>query len=464
MKKLLLILVLISPAVYVGAQHQNALDFDGVDDAVYVPGASSLIAGSNQLSLACWVFPTNAAPMYPDFDGFAGFRNEIDCDFYIMQISPSQVIEARMRNSAGSFFTIAYNGLTLNIWQHLTLTYDGVMLRLYIGGVAADSVAASGGITNQGVPFNIGTLPFSNNPYWLTGMLDEIGLWSRALTPAEIACISQQSIDENDPDCKLFFSCNQGIAGGVNTSIGLLDDHSGHGVGLLNSFALTGSTSNFVPGVANATPVGHTMCQGDVYQFGDQVLSAAGYYYETFPVSGACGGLQELNLQVITVDTSVSLAGTTLTANFPGAFSYQWVDCNNGYAAIAGADSQSFSPVSNGAYALIISDSGCVDTSSCYTVTNVSVQEGILANSIYISPNPFADQLTIRLGRKSDRPAEVRVVNSFGEVIFHSTLINYFPLVIETAPWSSGIYFIEAFSGNGVAHYKLVKPGAATMQ
>ena len=65
------------------AQTQNALDFDGVDDEVIVPGGASLVAGATNMSLTCWVYPTNASPAYPNFDGIAGFRNDVDADFYL---------------------------------------------------------------------------------------------------------------------------------------------------------------------------------------------------------------------------------------------------------------------------------------------------------------------------------------------------------------------------------------------
>src|SRR5258705_6947564 len=90
----------------VRAQSQNALSFDGLDDYVSVPNASGLINAGTGISLSCWVFPTNAFPVYPDYDGFAGIRNESDGDFYLVQIDPSPVIEARFRNAAGIAFTL----------------------------------------------------------------------------------------------------------------------------------------------------------------------------------------------------------------------------------------------------------------------------------------------------------------------------------------------------------------------
>src|SRR4051812_17333990 len=91
------------------AQSQNSLSFDGVDDYVSATAGSSLIAGSNQISITCWAYPTNTMPSYPDFDGFAGIRNDLDADFYMVQTAANQ-LEARFTNSAGIGYTINYFG------------------------------------------------------------------------------------------------------------------------------------------------------------------------------------------------------------------------------------------------------------------------------------------------------------------------------------------------------------------
>jgi hypothetical protein len=454
MKKLLLFLLSFYSAGHAFAQSQNALDFDGIDDEVIVPNASSLIAGSNQLSITCWVYPTNAAPMYPDFDGFAGFRNEIDCDFYVMQISPSTAIEARLRNSAGGFFTITYQGLNLNVWQHLAVTFDGSMMRLYVGGVKADSVAASGGITNMNEAFHIGSLPYNANPYWLTGKVDEISLWNRALTPTEISCISQESVNAADPGCMLFYTCNQGTANGNNTSITTLDDESGHIDGVLTNFAMISTFSNFVAGVSNASSVAHTICQGDSYQFGSDVLTQPGFYYTTSPLNGGCGNLQELNLFVIPVDTSVSLAGETLTAGAAGA-AYQWADCNNGYSVIQGETGQSFSPSADGSYALIITTGGCTDTSSCYTVTNVGMHENDFTSHLYLYPNPAGNKFSMG-GLPAGNVFDLTITDALGNLLLKSTANTGEPTV-DVSDWMPGIYFVEVKSGKHTARLRMTK-------
>ena len=77
---------------------------------------------------------------------------------------------------------------------------------------------------------------------------------------------------------------------------------------------------------------------------------------------------------------------TKLTVNVSGA-SYQWVDCDNNYAPIAGATTQTFSPTSNGNYAVIVNTGGCPDTSNCETISVIGIEE-ITYSEIVLYPNP----------------------------------------------------------------------------
>ncbi len=78
------------------------------------------------------------------------------------------------------------------------------------------------------------------------------------------------------------------------------------------------------------------------------------------------------------MDISVTQSGITLKANATSA-QYKWLDCNNGYAVIAGATSQTYTPTSNGSYAVEIKQNGCIDTSACYSITNI----GVIENDFY---------------------------------------------------------------------------------
>jgi len=72
------------------------------------------------------------------------------------------------------------------------------------------------------------------------------------------------------------------------------------------------------------------------------------------------------NLTVTTVNVAVTQAVNTLTASATGA-AYQWVNCLD-YSIIAGQSLQSYTPTLSGSYAVIVTQSGCSDTSACSSV------------------------------------------------------------------------------------------------
>jgi len=171
----------------VEAQNSYSLNFNGQSDYIEVTDASAMIANSDQISIMGWVYPRNTNSGWPDFDGFFGFRNELDADFYLLQLDNYKV-EGRLRISLNDYFSVvtAPNSISTETWYHLALVYDGTNLIVYINGIEAGSTSASGQITNVSVPLKVGRLVFQTTNFDLDGQADEVGLWSVALTAEQI--------------------------------------------------------------------------------------------------------------------------------------------------------------------------------------------------------------------------------------------------------------------------------------
>jgi len=439
MKKLLLLLTCAFTSLNLSAQTENSLYFDNVDDYVSVPNASAAIANSNAISMTMWVYPQNAAPTFPDYDGIGGIRNNATADFYFLQLTTSNV-EARFRNSLGTPYDIVFTGLILNTWQHFAMTYDGAMLTLYHNGVVAGSIAATGNISSTIESFNIGMTPWPGSDFYMNGKIDEISLWSKALTPAEINCMYTGAIDPSSANLELYYRCNQGTAGGNNTTVSNLSDATGSINGVLNTFALTGATSNFVAGVttANSSVVNDLLCPGSSYTFGSQTITAPGTYYEAYPLAGGCDSIAQLNLTTVVMNMVVGQVGPVLTAQQSGAL-YQWINCSTGNSIIPGATNQSYTATANGQYAVILTLGGCTDTTTCANVTNVGLND-LESASITASPNPFNENITLQIpGNVSGK--QIIVYDITGREIYNA-LCTSEQMVISTATWNKSIYFI----------------------
>ncbi|HWM07988.1 MAG TPA: LamG domain-containing protein, partial [Solirubrobacteraceae bacterium] len=77
------------------------------------------------------------------------------------------------------------SALPVNTWSHLTTTWDGLTLRLYVNGTQVSSGALTGTAVASTSPLRIG----GNSVWaeWFSGLIDEVRVYNRALTPAEIA-------------------------------------------------------------------------------------------------------------------------------------------------------------------------------------------------------------------------------------------------------------------------------------
>lgn len=92
-----------------------------------------------------------------------------------------------------------------------------------------------------------------------------------------------------------------------------------------------------------------------------------------------CDSLITLDLIVLSEPVvNVTQTGALLSADQSGAI-YQWLDCDNNYAPIAGETNQTFTPANTGNYAVEVTLNGCSDTSSCALVDYAGIDE--LSNS-----------------------------------------------------------------------------------
>lgn len=439
----------------INAQGENSLSFDGSNDFVEVASAAGQLNSATGISISCWVYATNAAPSYPNFDGIVGFRNESNFDFYLLHLS-TNTVEARYRNGSGVNYDALVNGFQINTWQHLVMTYSSGDLNVYLNGSLAATTPASGSFSNTTESLFLGKLNFSPSPFQFGGKLDEVGLWDKALSASEISCMYNYGHDASDPDLKMYYKFNQGAPGGANTGITTLTDSKANINGTLNGFALTGSSSNFVTGTSQYSTTARNICKGDSVLFAGNYYSQAGVYLENVGLAGACDSFAQLVITLDSVDAGISQTGTyTLEANLANA-RYQWVDCATGMA-IVGQNLQSFTATANGSYAVYVIGNNCADTSDCITITGIGLDESALKQmSVY--PNPTKSDFTFIQGN-NPQAGTLYIRNTAGATLA-SIAIQAQAETLLKPQLAPGVYLIS-FEGKSGAQFSsslLVKP------
>ncbi|RMF40153.1 MAG: LamG domain-containing protein, partial [Anaerolineae bacterium] len=162
----------------------HALYFDGVDDRVVVPHAAQL--SLDRFTISLWVNPTSAQPnwhaLLSKSDSYGRGRN------YALFLMPGSTrVHAYVHKADCASYTRLDSGidLPLNTWSHVSLTYDGAFLRLYINGKLDQSAASTGGLCQTNNDIWIGKVANAYDAFH--GALDDIRIYPRALNTAEIA-------------------------------------------------------------------------------------------------------------------------------------------------------------------------------------------------------------------------------------------------------------------------------------
>lgn len=122
---------------------------------------------------------------------------------------------------------------------------------------------------------------------------------------------------------------------------------------------------------------------------------------------------------------------------------YQWLDCDNGYAAIPGEIDQDYIPTADGNYACEITIGSCLDTTACVYVeaqTGMGLGEMNEAD-ISVYPNPASDLVTIN--SLKEIIDTVRIFNLQGSVVHIESGLNAQSIDIDVSSYESGNYYLE---------------------
>jgi len=157
--------------------------------------------------------------------------------------------------------------------------------------------------------------------------------------------------------------------------------------------------------------------------------------------AAGCDSIVTLNLTINSLtDLSTTLVGTTITANNALA-TYQWLDCNNAFAIIPGQTNPTFSPLTNGSYAVQLNQSGCIDTSACVVINSVGINEHAFAESFTVYPNPSNGKIFIQFNGIQTE-VNLTLYSILGELIQQISVSNSALIPFEMNI-KSGIYLLK---------------------
>jgi hypothetical protein len=285
----------------------SALSFDGVNDIVTVPDANSLDLATG-MTLEAWVKPSALGTGWHA----AVFKEQTAGLAYSLYANGNTSRPSVHVNPGTETDTRGTAQLALNTWSHLTGTYDGTTLRLYVNGTLVSSKAVSGPLVSSSGALRIGGDTIWSDEYF-AGLIDEVRVYSRPLSAAEItadmnSAVIPAVVDTQAPTAPGALTVTGGI-GSAALSWGAATDN----IGVAGYDVHRSATPGFTPSAANlvAQPTGTS--------YTDTGLAAGTWYYRV-RARDAAGNVGPATAEASATATTDSTAPTvSITAPLAGA-------------------------------------------------------------------------------------------------------------------------------------------------
>ena len=196
-------------------------------------------------------------------------------------------------------------------------------------------------------------------------------------------------------------------------------------------------------------------CQGFSITVGSNTYTSTGVFTDILTGSNGCDSTVTTDLTINTVDTSTSTNANTITANATNA-TFRWLDCDNNNAVIVGETNQSFTPTTNGNYAVEVTQNNCTDTSSCINITGVGLEE---FNKVMVSiyPNPTSSEITINLENVLSSNIGYTLTTLEGKIIKQNHSVSSNNIEIDMSEQPKGIYLLKIETDMSINVNKIIK-------
>jgi hypothetical protein len=435
----------------------SAYDFNGINQYLLVNSPSFSFAQTDSFSVSFWTQKSSNQYGIAVMQSSGASGNFI----WLFQSTASGILNYGT-NKQGSAWSWANSAYSLNQWEHFVGTYANGTMRLYKDGVfVTSSTFGNTGSIQATLPLRIGR---SHGGNYYSGKIDDLGIWSRVLSQAEITdlyigCNVAVSVQPRNDSTNVGSSAQFGVdvsTTGLNFQWEI--DSNGSFQTLSNSANFQGVNSDTL-----SIPATTFMMDGDKFRC---VVGDGGSCTDTSSIANlfVCGAISsQPSSASVVINTTAQF---TVASNDANA-SFQWQVstsasftniANNSFYAGAQSDTlrllDAVMIFDGKDYRCVVSSGVCSDTSQSARLSitnNVGLAE-FNAVKLQVYPNPSKGMVYLELA--DDLISETYyLANSLGQVL-RKGVFKTNSSSLDLADLPAGTYF---FYVAGLPQYQLIQ-------
>lgn len=433
----------------------RGLDFDGDDDYVDL-GTTLGNFGANDFSIEFWMkAPESFAPSITKT--IISKRECGEDNYWSVYTDYSGKI----------FFKAGFNGLSSEIrtstkvadgkWHHIVVTREGRNGRIWVDGVPASraAVLSSQMDINNNAQLQLGknVCSVSTDKYY-KGVLDELRIYNKTLTPTEIKANKDKEIDPKISGLVAYYNFESGLPNEDNQSFTQLKDLTeNNSNGVLRELLLVGTSSNWTIG----SPVISYDSDGDGIGDNCKLAPAAPLNIDWLAFSAE---LNKHNKTELIWEVANQLNADYYSIEYSQA-GQKWVtigeviakDGSNEALTYRFIDNQPSSGLNYYRIRLVELDG----QSNYSSIQKIVVNTG--SNFVKIAPNPTASDINLFLPATQNRSLKILLFDLMGKQIYQKALPigSSGQLTIDMQEWATGMYILQIDDGKQIQIDRVIK-------
>ena len=187
-------------------------ELDGVGDYVRIDDSSALDLTNGRFTISALINPTgwgqNNQGRIVDHGG--GSSGSSGWSLHVANRPDLGTSEAlRFQVNASSLFSSNPNVITLNVWQHIAVTFDAGTLIFYVGGIQQGIRTGVPTPVARAGPIDIGKRSTDMFRFY-DGGIDELSIWNRALSQQEIQANMNVELAGSELGLIAYYRFNEG--------------------------------------------------------------------------------------------------------------------------------------------------------------------------------------------------------------------------------------------------------------